>query len=171
MTAQQSTKAQMQLAETIIIVFAISILLILGIFTFYKYQLANIQDKGTGINDQKITVLLATLTNNPAIACNNQHCIDTTKLIIFTQHQQDYKQLLGSSTVIIKQIYPALNKTTTCTPQIYNQATYPENCNQWVIYNNSNGKKEKNVISTPIALYYPEKNIYKLGQLTIEATR
>lgn len=171
MTAQPSTKAQLQMAESIIIVFTISIILILGIFVFYKYQLATLQEKGTGNNDQKITVLLATLTKHPALACNNEACIDTTKLLIFKQHQQNYQQLLGNSIVTVTQIYPETNNNKECTPPLYNQLVYPNNCNHWVIYNKTTNVQEKNIISTPIALYYPEIKEYRLGQLTIEATR
>jgi len=157
------------MAETIIIIFAISILLILGVFTFYKYQLANIQDTGISINDQKITVLLATITQHPAIACNHENCIDTTKLLLFPA--QDYKELLGSTTITLQQIYPTPTINKQCTPQLYNQITYPNNCNHWIIYNITQQGTEKNIISTPLALYYPETDTYRLGQLTIEANR
>lgn len=152
--------------ETVLVVFVILIILFLGMFLFYKYNFASLKELGGTLNEQQVSILLATITTNPGIACSDNNCLDTAKFLPYQQYTKG-KTIYGNKKIYVQTLYPTYNNAT-CTIQTYNQLTYPNNCNTWILYQPATPGKQAIKISTPISLYYPETATYTLGQLTIE---
>ena len=171
---QQSTKkGQIQLNETIMVLFVIVIILFVGLFVYYKYSIASIKETAATLTEEETTILLATLPTLPELRCDEGTCLDTAKFLPFKQltetKQLQYAQLLGAKTITIEQVYPPMTIETMCTLNHYKQFTYPNNCNKWILYENKPAKYTNNpTISTTVSLYFPELQEYRIGRMYIE---
>jgi hypothetical protein len=111
-----------------------------------------------GYEQLQVYTLLSTMQNHALMQYsylgNSENSIDTTKLLNLNLKN------LGEKEITIKQVYPqAENKK--CLPN-----NYP-NCNSYLIYSKHN-KKNLNIISTPVSLYFPLTKEYKMGILEIK---
>lgn len=172
MAALKSSKGQLEISESLMVLFIIVILIAIGIFLYYRYSSEGIKARGEELSDEKANILLATITSMPEIGCDKEDCVDTSKLISFSKvtktRQNRYNQLLGFKKIKIYQLYPEAEKFE-CDTASYNSFQYPNNCNFWSVYEN----KPKNVnsnkkISKIVSLYFPEMNEYRIGRLEIE---
>tara|TARA_Y100000310_G_scaffold1020_6_gene1473 strand:+ start:288 stop:824 length:537 start_codon:yes stop_codon:yes gene_type:complete len=175
MIAQQSTKkkGQIQLNETIMVLFVIVIILFVGLFVYYKYSIASIKETAATLSEEETTILLAALLVLPELRCDEGTCLDTAKFLPFKQltetKQLKYAQFLGSKTITIEQVYPPMTTETICTQNHYQQFTYPNNCKKWILYENKPVKYTNNpTISTIVSLYFPELQEYRIGRMHIE---
>ena len=174
MTAQQSTKkGQIQLNETIMVLFVIVIILFVGLFVYYKYSIASIQETAATLSEEETTILVASLPVLPELRCDEGTCLDTAKFLPFKQltetKQLQYAQLLGAKTITIEQVYPPMTTETLCTLNSYQQFSYPNNCKTWVLYDNKPTKYSSNpTLSTTVSLYFPEIDEYRIGRMHIE---
>ena len=86
MPAQNSTKAQIEITETIIVLLIFLILLSLGLFYYYNYYFSSISEKGLEISESRATTLISSVTSMPELSCSNEpNCLDLTKLFAFKQ--------------------------------------------------------------------------------------
>ena len=173
MTARHSTKGQVKLTETILVLFIIVLIISLGMFFYFRYSIEKVKIRGVELSERETSILLAKITTMPEIACENENCVDASKLLpfitILRDHQSYYGPLFGAKKITIERLYPAPATQAFCTTQMYNQADYPTNCHSWVIYDNKPSSYTNNPrISTPISLYFPEFDTYHIGRLTIE---
>ena len=179
MTAQLSTKqktGQIHLNETILVVFVVLLIIFIGIFLFYRYSLASIEDTANTLSEQDATVLLAAFPNLAELRCHHTTCLDTAKFIPFMtlvrNHQLFYAQLLGKKTIRIEQLYPEPTSEDVCSLRHYQQIAYPLNCKSWTLYDNKPPQyTSKPVISTIVSLYFPETHTYHIGRMIIEVYR
>ena len=172
MTAQHSTKGQIQINETLLVLFALVLLIIVGIFVYYRFSLANVEHITDELTEQEASVLLASVSHLPELRCSHVNCIDTSKLLPFqTLARGDrayYSRLFGAKRIMIEQTYPAPDTEHPCTITAYNQLIYPANCQHWIIYDQPpTSPHDLKKISTPITLYYPETDSYGVGKLEI----
>ncbi len=167
------SKGQVELNETLLVLFFIVVIIIIGVVFYFKVFQEKVKEKGEELSEQEASVLLASITSMGEISCSNEDCVDTSKLVPFGNLARNkidyYKGLLGNKKITIYNIYPSAREGL-CDNRAYNSIEYPENCNHWVIYENNAypGRGEGLKISTPISLYYPENNEYKIGRLEIE---
>jgi hypothetical protein len=173
MTAPQSTKhGQVQINETMLVLFAIVLIIIVGIFVYYRFSLQRIEIIKDELTEQEASVLLSSISNSPEIQCTQSNCIDTSKLIPFTQLSKEqaayYALGLGKKRITINQVYPVVEADAHCDISRYNQYEYPSNCNHWIIYDYNPSQSTNMIkISTPISLYYPALDIMGIGRLEI----
>jgi hypothetical protein len=167
MTAHQSTKAQLEMTETIIVLFIFFIILIISIFFYYQYSIRSVQTSGEEALTTSSSVLLSSISSLPDISSNKviDNYIDATKLLIFTTLNKDYP-IFDRKTITIEQIYPVPKSNDICTPLSYNKIDFPLNCKKFILHK-TQGNNPK-IISTPIPLYYPEKQEYGIGKIIIE---
>jgi hypothetical protein len=145
----------------------------LGLVFFYKVQTASIKQDFQNFQNEKTGVDFVTLGDMPEFSCSKlgepEGCIDSSKLIVFmklnsTKKYRDYYfSRFGYKNITIQQIYP---ETTVkkCSVGDY------IDCNFWEIYVNKPRKDGgKRVYRTPVSLYFPEKNEYRIGMLVVEA--
>ena len=170
MDAQLSTKGQLQMTEVVLVVFALIVILVLGIFFFYRQNIISLQTTSTVLSEQQASVLVSRIARLPELSCRENACLDTAKFFPFEKlaKNPEYRKMLGKKRIIVEQVYPDPYINKTCLITDYNQVAYPDNCNQWIIYSHPEAQGEKFAVSAPVALYYPEFGIYRLGMLTVE---
>ncbi len=103
----------------------------------------------------------------PEIKCSylndDLDCVDALKLIAFKD-----KGDFGFYTITIKKVYPE-TEDEECT---LNHLDKKRECNTFTIYDNpKKDYTDREVIYTPVSLYYPHEDKYYLGQLKLEAYR
>lgn len=177
MTAPSYTKkAQMQITETIMVLFVFFILLAIMLFFYYQYSIQNIKNIGEEVTEEKASILLYSVTSTPELRCSSlteeEDCIDTTKLLAFKalvkNNEDHYSAIFGYATITVEQLYPEINSTEECIPSNYQNVLYPDNCKYWEIYSKLPQKYRANpVIYTPISLYFPNTDEYRIGKLTM----
>ena len=153
-------KAELQMQETILVIFIVTIIIALGLFVFHKYNLNSIEKSKLEYEQLKVYSLLETFQNHPELQYsylgNSENAFDTLKLL-----NADLGNL-GEKEITIKQIYPKL-KNIKCT-----SSNYP-NCNEYLIYSKkSSSSKNVDIVSTPVSIYFPLTNDYKAGLLEIK---
>ncbi|MFH0936341.1 MAG: hypothetical protein V1815_01525 [Candidatus Woesearchaeota archaeon] len=166
MTAHQSTKAQLEMTETLIVLIIFFIILIISIFFYYQYSIGNIREKGEDALTTSSSVLLSSISSLPDISCNKDNCIDIVKLLAFVDDNKDYP-IFDKKTITIEQVYPQPTSDKLCTPILYQQMNFPLNCKKFILHK-AIETQNKQIISTPISLYYPQNKQYGIGKLIIE---
>ncbi len=170
MDARRFTKGQLQMTETVLVVFALVILLVFVVFFFYRQNIASLQTTSALLSEQQASVLAARIAALPELSCREDACLDTAKFFPFEKLAQtpEYRKMLGKKRITVEQAYPIPLVKKSCTVAAYNQIAYPDNCNLWTLYHPADMAGEKFVVSIPVALYFPEFDLYRLGLLHIE---
>ena len=165
-------KGELQIQETILAVFIFIILIVFGLIFFYRVQNASIAEDFNNFKLEKLTVDFITLGDLPEFSCSKagikESCIDAGKLIVFSRmlNNQKYKdyyfEKFGYKNITIYQVYPNTNNNK-CVTSI-------SDCGVFEVYN----KKPTNIDSklvrnTPVSLYYPDTDEYKVGVMIVEA--
>ncbi len=147
--------------ETIIVIFIVTIIVGIAIFTFYQLQLRSIDNLKLELEQNRNLILLSTLSNSVELSHtslgNEENALDTIKLL------NPSLENLGFKEITVRQVYPS-SQNVLCT-----KSNYPE-CNKYVVYNKKPSKiKNTQVISLPISIYFPYSNEYKLGILEVRS--
>jgi len=166
-------KAQIGMIETILVLLVFFVLLVLGIFYYSSFRSYEVGEIGKELSSQQQEVMLASISSMPELACDNKNCIDATKLLatrkIVEKYPMYYGSLFNFKTIKVEILYPEpLEKEKECDITTHNQQDYPENCGYFLIYSKSlPNAKITTTISTPISLYFPSKDEYKIAKLSI----
>ncbi len=168
------TKGQIEMNETIFVLFFIVLILAIGMVVYYRYFVENVQETAGQLSEQEASVLLASIIERAELRCSQGDCIDTSKIIPFSQvvkaHSSHYLRELGYKRITLEIMYPRSNSTRLCDLQAYQQSSYPENCASYIVYEQRLMKSTgKIVVGTPVSIYYPELNEYRIGRLVIES--
>lgn len=164
-------KAQLEVQETIIVVFIFVVLLSLGLLLFYKFQLSSLDQQKIEIQENKFNMMLLIFPNSPEIECSSglvtRNCIDTLKVLSLKksveQDQQFYFKKFGYKKLQLTSLYPIKNEKE-CT------STNIEDCGVWTIYNKPAPNQDMSkILRTPISIYYPQTDSYGIGELRLEA--
>lgn len=168
-------KGQLEMNETIMVLFAVFIILGLGMFFYYKFLHSSLQSIGSELSEEESSVLLVSVASLPEIGCEGgrDFCLDATKLSLFKQITKNninyYKKKWGYRKIWIEQVYPVIPNNIECTPILYNKIDYPDNCKYWVLYENKPANVKGIVkVSSTYPLYFPELGKYRIGRLNIE---
>jgi len=152
-------KGMVQLQESILVMFFVMIIIIMGLIVFYKFSLNSLHNYEMEYREQQ---LLSSLISFPSkfgytYLGSSNNAIDTSKLKLYNDLNYGFRK------VIIKQVYPVSSDDIECNAQ-----NYP-NCNTFIVYNKQSPIL-KNVLieSMPISLYYPLTDQYNAGKLTIQ---
>lgn len=152
----------------------IVILIVGGIYFYYTFLGKDILNKGEALSLQSNKVLLASITSMPEIQCSKRgidiNCIDTLKLMVVKDMVDEdrayYVDKFGFKSIEVKKIYP-VGQDEECTFNKFNQ-DYPKNCNKWSFYDNKpRNIKDTLIMSVPVSLYFPSKDVYEIGMLKI----
>lgn len=161
-------KGQVDLMETIMVLVIVVVLLILGIFFYYTFFAQSVEQSGVESCFQSTDVLLLSVVNMPEIQCSvntrEKPCVDASKLLVF-EPGRNYGGMFETNCpqrIYFEQVYPVVNNVT-CT-----RDTYP-NCNIWYVYEPIIQPEGVAVLSTPVSLYFPDKDEYTMGKLVVEA--
>ena len=171
MTAQRFSEGQVEISETIIVLFIAVIIILFGMIFYFQYYTKYLGNVGERFTEQKYNVLLASISSMPELKCsflgNEEQCIDILKVYSFKEG--DYFNVLGYSNITIEQVYPEVGNTNECTAIRYQDTSYPDNCMYWKVYVKRPLNVKKSVkIETPISLYFADLKEYRIGKLVVE---
>ena len=151
-------KAQIQIGETIAVLFVFFILIIVGFIFYVKVIKGNLETEKEELSQLRSVGIAQRVMFLPELQCSEDNiiidnCVDILKLEfaqnIMSQNELYYYDLLEFSNVSILQIYP-------------NEA-------KWSIYSrNTEDFTNKFVTNVPISLYDPTTRKHGFGVLTIE---
>jgi len=151
-------KGEIQMQETILVLFIFFIILVMGLIFFYRYNLSSIENYKVELIENEQYLLLSTLPNYLGYSYlgNNENAIDTSKLL-------NLNLSLGFKKITIEVVYPEVNDIE-C-----NYNSYP-GCKQFIVYDKAPINIRNNIIkSIPVSLYYPLEDKYRSGLLIVEA--
>lgn len=171
---KSSRKGQLGIIEMIMVMVVIVVLIIGGIYFYYTFLGRSLGKTGERMDLQSSKVLLASITSMPELQCSKRtldiNCIDTLKLMaakdLMNEDRAYYVDKFGFKSIEIKKVYPE-GEEEECNFNKFNE-NYPGNCNKWSFYDNKpRNIKSQMIISVPVSLYYPSKNIYEIGIIKI----
>ena len=190
-TVKLYTKGQIGMMEMIMVMVVIMILLVIGMVFYFKFSISSTEERAERITEEKAAVIISTIAQLPEIECSDMGsrttaCVDTVKLLAlsekdkkghpdFVEHRVHYSNLFGLVTIKFEQLYPQTSGKE-CDDTIFKLPDYPEippeelSCGNWTIYDNP--KQGADIEYTPfrtmpVALYYPTRNMYALGQMKV----
>ncbi len=155
MPAQQFTKkSQIHMTETLAVLIIFMILLIFALFIYFQYSYKSLEKRGFEFQETEYSTLLYSLTDSPELSCSKENCIDISKIVSLKQ----LNHRLKNKEIKIEIIYPEPLQKRECNIEDYSK----NNCNLWIL---PSLKKTNNkiVVNTPISLYYPELDEFKIG--------
>lgn len=151
-------KSQIQIGETIAVLFVFFILILVGFIFYVKVIKGNISSEKEESSQLMSVGIAQRAMFLPELQCSEDNiiassCIDTLKLeyakSIMSQNEVYYYDLLGFSNVTVFQIYPAEAR--------------------WDLYSKGNEEfKSAFVTNVPVALYDPMTRNSGFGILTIK---
>lgn len=173
MTARRSSRGQIHMNETLLVLFVLVILLFLGVFLYSQFFLRSIQESAGTLSEQESTLLLATISSLAELRCSDKPCLDTSKFLPFqslVQQQRDhYVRSLGNQKISVAVLYPVPSSDDYCARSLYLRTNYPTSCSKWILYEQKPSQIQgTQIVSKVVSLYYPESNVYLLGRLTLE---
>lgn len=163
-------KGQLQIHETILVLFIFIILLIIGMIVFYRYNAEGLRQSMFDLESNKFNAMLSTFPQSPEIRCSflgqDISCVDVYKLIGFKKIVEDnkgyYREKLGYRNISFYLLYPTKNG------KVCDMANIRD-CGVWNLYLEKPKHYEKTlVIETPVSLYFPETDNYGIGKMAIE---
>lgn len=168
-----STKAQIQLGESIFVVMIIIVLLVFGIVFYSQVEKDDLNTELQSFTDLDTITITQYATSLTELQCSLQevqypNCFDITKINAFTSlirstgeetAKEFYFSQLGNAKVTITQIYPT------------SLILVPNEEYTWLIYENKPETDLANVkqaqVNIPINLYDPIRDTSAFGILTI----
>jgi len=162
-------KAQIQYMETIFVLLILIVIIFIGIIVIYSFYTKSLTDKRESLQDIDSVTLTSSIISMPEFTCGrNTNCIDATKLLAFQIHSNNeyYKTLFKNMDINIKIIYPTTQQAP-CTETKFNQEAFPTNCNNFEVFTSSRNYENKEIIQSPVQIYFPSKQKKALGILNI----
>ena len=151
-------KAQIQIGETIAVLFVFFILIIIGFIFYVNVIKGNIEQEKDELSQLRSVAIAQRVMFLPEVQCSQDNiiidnCIDVMKLEaahgIMKQNELYYYDLLEFSNITISQVYP--------------------NEVKWNLYSRKTSDfKSKFVTNVPISLFNPATRKYSFGVMTIE---
>jgi hypothetical protein len=162
----KSSKGQVGLMETMIVVVVFVIILVVALGFYFKFSMSELEETGQEVCLVSNTVLLSSIAAMPEVECsvngNTLDCVDTSKLLVFDPAREygDYFNKVCDQNVYFEVVYPTPEEGE-CT-----QNSYPD-CSEFVFYQ-SDPDAVGQRIGTPVSLYYPIEDKYIVGRLVVE---
>jgi hypothetical protein len=152
-------QAQLQMGETVFVVFIIIIILVLGLVFYSKAREGEIKENQRDARSKNLIALAHTISSWPELKCSvrevqDYDCIDQTKLSVLSNF---ITTATTSSDNYAFNYYADFFKKATLKVNM----TYPSSGN-WVIYDNpSTGGRE--TVHIPVSIYDSLSNRYSFG--------
>ncbi len=161
-----NSKAQLQTQETILVLFIVVVIILLGIAFFLRYQRQSILDERTTYERTQFQHMILTLPEDAAVRCSRfgqkENCVDTLKILAAAPFFQNDPDRYGTMNITFTQLYPAVPSVSCTTGTL-------TDCGVWTLYTQRPEHIRTTLKTvTPLSLYRPESDHYVLGLLTIE---
>ncbi len=163
MEKMKNKRAQVQIQETILVIFVFTVLLLVGLIIFYRFQVQSIENENFNNELFKFYNMVGYFPNIPELKCSSlteeSECIDVLKMLAFRNTEQNY----GYKNITVFVIYPKSTSLKECVKSV-------DSCNIFKLYYNKPNFQVKNIYktSTIVSLYYPETDEYRVGKLVLE---
>ena len=163
-------KGQLQIHETILVLFIFIVLLVIGMIFFYRYNAQSLRDSVFEIELSRFNAMLSTFPQSPEIRCSflgqDASCVDSYKLISFKNLIEDekshYRIKYGFKNITFYSLYPEKSPAKCDLNQV-------RDCGVWNLYlEKPKNYRQTLVIETPVSLYFPDKDNYGIGKMVIE---
>ncbi len=152
-------KAQIQYMETIFVLLVLIIIIFIGIIVIYSFYSKSLNEKRESFQDIDAVTLTSSIVNLPEFNCGKtSNCLDVMKLIAFKslQNKPYYKTLFKNMDITIDIVYPQTNSNINCLdPNVYSQTDFPINCGKFELYKSQAQVANKEIIQTPVQIYFP----------------
>lgn len=163
-------KAQIEYMETIFVLLILIIIIFIGLVIIYSFYTKSLNKKGENIQNIDAVTLTSSIINMPEFTCGNtKNCIDAMKILAFQQVLHDkpiYKILFKNMDINIEIVYPEANSNT-CDINTFQDLLFPKNCNKFEIYKSQISTQNKEIIQSPVQIYFPSIEKRALGVLNI----
>ena len=163
-------RGQLQVQETILVVFIFVVIIILGMTLFFRFQENSLKNEIKDFRIMDFGNNLLTIPDSSEFVYTEagikKNAVDTTKLIalqnLVDKKRNYYFSKFGYMNITIVQIYPDKNPKECGISQV-------DNCGVWRVYeripDNIDSRLRK---ETPVSLYFPKEEMYTIGVLMIE---
>lgn len=144
-------KAQVQIQETMLVIFIFIVMLLIGFVVFNRFTVESIRLENEKYDFIKTRDLIGSIPSIPEIKCSNlgedSECIDFLKFKAYKNQNPNY----GFKNIML-------------------YIVYPESDYEYVTLTNNKPSIIKGVetFSSLVSVYFPEKGEYKVGELVIE---
>jgi len=139
-------KGQMQMNESIFVIFLVTFLILIGLVFFFKYTSADIKSEALEYEEFRFRQLISVVPNMPELKCSHlgisDECIDLFKAEAFADLEFEHR-LFRNKEVVIK-----------------------EDSSEVVLYDDL-GCDDVRIVSTPISLYDPIFSRHSVAELII----
>ena len=159
-----SRKGQLQIQETILVLFIFIVILVLGMVFFYRFSLQGLEENKLDNERLKFNTMLSTVPEMAEITCSiysqEVNCIDVYKLLAFKNINDKYMDRMGFMNITIYSLYPERNGNVCELGSV-------RDCGIWnIYYNKPIEAKTTLVLRSPVSLYYIDK--YGIGEIVME---
>lgn len=157
MGVQASTKGQLEIGVTTMVLIVFIVLLLFSLILYFRFTYMELEETKVTLLDQKYNSLLSVIIGLPEFRCSRggveSECLDQAKLKVFDDvnfrdvNKEYYKNLFGSVKGIWVEV-PA------------------DNSKKFTIYGSSSSSSG-GIYSVPVSVYYPVDKKYRIGILKI----
>jgi hypothetical protein len=168
LNAREKSKAQLQMGETTFVIFFIVIIIMMGLVFYANVQQASLKEQKIEQDRLKLISQAHTMAAWPELQCSyvgitDFECIDRVKLDLLSNFVDDsrkansyafryYADHLGRSSLVVSQIYPKAEATST---------------GIWIVYNNSGNMTSKESVYNPVNIYDPVSGRFYFGMMEL----
>lgn len=147
-------KGELQIYESVFVIFFFVIIFMVGFFLFYRFTLEDIRKDNFEFEDYRFKQLIGIVPSMYEVRCSfslsDKECIDLSKAIAFKKISKDYFNIFGYKKISIKEVYP-------------------EDKEAIIIYEKVPNKyKTRREISSPVSIYDAKSDRFKVGKLVLE---
>ena len=165
----------MQLTETVLVVFVIILILIVGVVVYFRYSAEKVRTMGEELSEREASIMLVKAVGLDELGCDAEDCMDVAKFLAFKravgEDFERFRRIFGSKKISVRLVYPVPDELIAeqeCDVAHYIQVEYPENCGVWSLYEHNPKNEIGRKVSSLVSLYFPEFDEYMIGRLEIE---
>ena len=162
----RSKKAELEMQESLIVLFVFIVIFLIGFVFFFRYTEQSILNENERFRTENNKIMSVIFANQAEISCSVRDqksvaCADKLKMLSFSELNKE----LGNRVIRIETAYPEPAKKILC------GVNNIQECNVWMLYDGAGALKESMtplIMTTPISIYDSISGSYEVGVLTLE---
>jgi len=164
-------KSQLQMNETVFVVFLIMIIIFLGLVVYSRFQELNILEKSKSLRSLNVIESTHTISFWPELDCSDVRvsefaCLDIVKLKVLGEFIDQSKQ--SDKIYAFNYYYDQLKKSKITVTEVYPLNTSVLGETYWILWDNPGTKKTTDYILVPVNLFDPFTTRYALGIMELQ---
>lgn len=163
-------RAQMQMTESVFVVFIILIIIVMGFVMYSKFQESSIRENERMLRNIDVIKLANRISSWPELECSLSGterfvCLDTLKLSVLGDFIEDN---MDSNTYAFNYYYDLLKESKILVTEVYPPLAHPDDQKRWILYYNPGDTPVTDSILIPVNLYNPYSETFSMGMLEIQ---